>query len=184
MPTDDAQSLLWWHEPGPQVEPNPRDRRGWHLHYLRITREMATMSKCASRQIGAIIVRDNRLVAGGYNGAPPGVDLCQNVDEQCPRRALDVPSGERLDICPAVHAEVNAIATAARTGISVEGATMYAYCTVPCTTCTGAIIAAGISQVVCLEEAIYHPLSMTLFEHAAVDVTRYRREEVDAYHAD
>lgn len=193
MPNDSSTStgwpvserdLRWWEGISPQVGSNSRGQEEWDLHYLRIAREMSLMSKCASRQIGAIIIRDNRLVAGGYNGAPPGVSLCQFVDRPCPRRALNVSSGERLDICPAVHAETNAVATAARAGISIDGATMYAFCTVPCTTCAGVIIAAGIKRVVCLDDTIYHPLSLELFGRAGVELTHYRRKEVETHHAE
>lgn len=176
----EATNMRWWEDQDhPQVGPEPRAQHEWDRAYLRIAGQMAQMSKCASRQIAAVIVVDNRIVAAGYNGAPPGVDLCQRRDAECPRQTLGLPSGQRLDLCPAVHAEVNAIATAARTGTPIAGGTMYAYCTVPCATCAGAIIAAGIKRVVCLTEPIYHDLSVPMFGMAGVLMNCYSRERVD-----
>lgn len=174
------ENLNWWEDPQhPQVGARPRSQEEWDVWYLRIAREMARMSKCASRQIAAVVVVDDRIVAAGYNGAPPGVDLCQDRDAPCPRQSLGIPSGQRLDLCPAVHAEVNAIATAARTGTRIAGGTIYAYCTVPCATCTGAIIAAGIDRVVCLNETIYHELSLPMFDAAGVEVVMFDRGVID-----
>ena len=100
-------NLRWWEDSNhPQVQAVPRSEREWDLHYLQVAGSMSEMSKCASRQIAAIIAVDNRIVAAGYNGAPPGVSLCQDRNAPCPRQRLGLPSGQRLDLCPAVHAEV------------------------------------------------------------------------------
>ena len=173
----EEKNLHWWKDlTHPQTFQHYRSVEEWDRYYLNIAREIAKMSKCASRQIGALITVDNRIVATGYNGSPPDVDLCQTKDYECPRKELGLPSGQNLDLCPAVHAEVNAIVTAARVGISVNGGTMYAYCTVPCVGCTGAIISAGIRRVVCLDEPIYHALSLPMFKMAGVEVVQYDKD--------
>ena len=114
--------------------------------------EMAEMvgswSSCyrSGRNIGAVIVRDKRILTTGYNGAPAGLLSCAERGE-CLRDKLGIPSGTRHELCYAIHAEQNALIQAAKLGVSVEGATLY--CThQPCTICTKLIINAGISRIV------------------------------------
>ncbi len=97
------------------------------------------------RNIGAVIVKDKRILATGYNGAPSGVPHCTEVG--CLRQELGVPSGERTEICRGLHAEQNAIIQAAKYGISVEGSTIYST-TEPCSLCAKMLINAGITRVV------------------------------------
>jgi dCMP deaminase len=172
------------------------------------------MSKCLSRKIGAILVKDNRVIATGYNGPPSGVPHCDYraidvahrtapytdhfVAEECPRRRLGIPSGEGLEICPAVHAEINPIMQAARMGISTNGATLYCYCGTPCINCAKEIIQSSIKRVVCLarsgdidwdtpikdgdnpEKKEYNfPLSQKLFELAGVELDIVTEEEIE-----
>jgi len=118
------------------------------LFYMRVAKVAATRSKCASRGIGAVLVRDDNIIAWGCNGSPPGIDLCQDIYSQCPRQEFGYKSGAGLHICPAQHAERNAILQAAKHGISTNGSTLFCYCGLPCMECWKAIICAGIKRVV------------------------------------
>ena len=102
-------------------------------------------STCLRQKVGAVIVKDKRILATGYNGAPSGMPHC--LDVGCLREKLGVPSGERQELCRGLHAEQNAIIQAAKFGISIEGSTIYTtHC--PCITCAKMIINAGIRRVV------------------------------------
>lgn len=109
----------------------------------------ATRSTCIRRKVGAVLVKNRRVISTGYNGAPAGHQHCQEIG--CLREQLNVPSGEKHEICRGVHAEQNAIIQAAFRGISVSGA--YLYCTSkPCSICAKMIINAGILSVVYRDE--------------------------------
>jgi len=120
----------------------------WDKRFIEMSELIATWSSCfqENRQIGAVIVKDKRMMTTGYNGAPSGIESCSEKGE-CLRRVKDIPSGTRHELCYAIHAEQNAILQAARLGISVNGATLY--CThQPCVICSKMIINAGIKRVV------------------------------------
>jgi dCMP deaminase len=146
---------------------------------MRSAREVARRSKCASRQIGAVLAQDGCVVAEGYNGAPRGVDLCQDPNATCPRKAAGYKSGEGLESCPAVHAEQNAVAQAARLGAGINGATLYAYCCRPCKWCAGLLINAGVRRIVHLNDPDYDELAGVLLEGAGIQVCTVSREEVN-----
>ena len=99
-----------------------------------------------NRKMGAVIVRDKRILTTGYNGAPQGIKPCVERGE-CLRRKLGIPSGTRAEVCYAVHAEQNALIQAARMGVSVYGATMYVTYS-PCIICARLLINAGIVRVI------------------------------------
>jgi len=119
--------------------------------------EAAKYSRCLSRQIGAVIVRDNIIQAMGYNGPPATIPACntgwykdmigREVDV-CPRQDMGYGSGEGLNYCIAVHAERSAIVHAASRGASTNGCTMYMTCGIPCKDCLVEIIEAGIKELV------------------------------------
>ena len=117
----------------------------WDEYFLRIAKEVAGRSHCLSRQIGAILVKNRSIISTGYNGPPRGFTHCEG---ECPRQAAGFKSGDGLHLCPAVHAEVNAIANAARIGVSTKNTTMYLTCNVPCKDCLAVIINAGITGIV------------------------------------
>ncbi len=120
----------------------------WDKRFMEMAETVAGWSSCyqTNRHVGAVVVKDNRILTTGYNGAPQGVKSCTEKGE-CLRRKLDIPSGTRQEICYAVHAEQNAIVQAARLGVSLKGATLY--CThQPCVICAKLIINSGISRVV------------------------------------
>ena len=112
---------------------------------MDITRLVATRSSCLRRQVGALLVKDRNILATGYNGVPTGITHCETVG--CLRERLNVPSGERHELCRGLHAEQNAIIQAAKHGTTIDGATLYCT-TMPCIICTKMIINAGITRVI------------------------------------
>jgi dCMP deaminase len=152
---------------------NKRDKE-WDLYFLRIAKAVGENSKCLSRRIGAIIVRDKLILSSGYNGPPVGYIHCgekikKGETVQCPRRRLGYPSGQGLEICPAVHAERNTVLAAAKNGTATDGATLYCYCGFPCKDCLIEIINAGIKEIVCIKEIgrpfLYDGLSEEIFRY-------------------
>jgi dCMP deaminase len=121
-------------------------RPSWDEYFMEIARQVATRSTCLRRSVGALIVRDKRILSTGYNGAPRGVAHCDVAG--CLREKLGIPSGQRQEICRGLHAEQNAIIQAALHGVSVEGGTIYVTHQ-PCITCAKMIINSGIVRVVC-----------------------------------
>jgi len=143
----------------------------WDYRFMQLTETVATWSSCfqQNRHVGAIIVKDKRVLTTGYNGAPAGVNSCTDKGE-CLRRKLNIPSGTKQELCFAVHAEQNAIIQAGRCGININGATLY--CThQPCVICAKMIINAGIKRVV-YKEGYPDEFSLKLFEEAEVLVEK------------
>jgi dCMP deaminase len=109
------------------------DRPSWQEYFTDITQLVASRATCCRRKVGAILVKNKRILATGYNGAPSGVPHC--LDVGCLREEMGVPSGERHELCRGLHAEQNAILQAAHHGVSIDGADIY--CTnLPCIICT------------------------------------------------
>ena len=148
----------------------------WDKRFMELTEMVATWSSCyqTNRHVGAIIVKDKRVMATGYNGAPAGVKSCEEKGE-CLRRKLNIESGTKHELCFAVHAEQNAVIQAARSGINTNGSTLY--CThQPCVICAKIIINAGIRRVV-YKHGYPDEFSLQLFEEAGVLVEKYEEEE-------
>jgi len=130
---------------GNRAGDRPADRPSWDEYFLEIARTVASRSTCLRRRVGAVLVRDKRILATGYNGAPSGLPHCAEVG--CLRERLGIAAGERHEMCRGSHAEQNVLVQAARYGIAVEGATLY--CTnEPCSICTKLLINAGIKEIV------------------------------------
>ncbi len=121
-------------------------RISWDEYFMSMAELASKRSTCLRRQVGAVIVRDNQVLATGYNGAPKGLPNCCDTNE-CLREKLGVPSGERQELCRAVHAENNAITQCAVNGVSCKGGTLYVTAS-PCIMCTKQIINAGIIRIV------------------------------------
>jgi len=131
---------------------------------------VVSRSTCLRRQVGAVIVKDKKILATGYNGAPSGLAHCLEVG--CLRDKLGIPSGERHELCRGLHAEQNAIIQAAYHGVSVNGATLY--CTnLPCIICTKMLINAGIQRVV-YAEGYTDPLALQMWEESRVTVEQFK----------
>ncbi|MCX7982521.1 MAG: cytidine/deoxycytidylate deaminase family protein [Syntrophales bacterium] len=123
-------------------------RPSWDSYFMAIADLVSTRSTCLRRAVGAVLVKDKRILATGYNGAPSGLRHC--LDLGCLRKEKNVPSGQRHELCRGLHAEQNAIIQAALHGVSTDRSTIY--CTNhPCAICAKMIVNAGISSVVVKE---------------------------------
>ncbi len=125
------------------------DRPNWDEYFMEMAELTSKRSTCIRRQVGAVIVKEKHIIATGYNGAPRGVKHCEERGG-CLREKLNVPSGERHELCMAVHAEQNAIIQAATLGQSIEGGVIYVTHQ-PCVICAKMIINAGIKRIVVRE---------------------------------
>ena len=138
----------------------------WDERMMGMAKLVSTWSSCykVNRKVGAVIVKDKRILTTGYNGAGSGISSC--VDRGfCLREQMNIPSGTRHEICYAVHAEQNAIIQAAKLGVSVQGATLY--CThQPCSICAKMIINSGITRVV-FDEGYPDEFSIRSEEHTS-----------------
>lgn len=120
-------------------------RISWPIYFMKMAELAAERSTCKRRQVGAVAVKDNHILATGYNGAPAGQQHCLQIG--CLREELQIPSGQRHELCRAVHAEQNVICQAAQHGISLAGATLY--CTTqPCSICAKMLVNTGICKIV------------------------------------
>jgi len=144
-------------------------RPSWDQYFMDITRLVATRSSCLRRQVGALLVKDRNILATGYNGVPSGITHCEATG--CLRERLNVPSGERHELCRGLHAEQNAIIQAAKHGTNIDGATLYCT-TMPCIICTKMIINAGIKKVI-YGEGYADDLAREMIAEAAIQVLHF-----------
>lgn len=171
------------------------------IRFLKIAKLIGESSKCLSRKIGSILVRENCIVSEGRNGPPRGTKHCNerklqfysnlnesnykssiidvSIENKCPRRIFNYKSGEGLHLCCAQHSEENVINQAARNGISTLGAFLYAYCCLPCSKCMGSIINAGIKEVICLKvRPDYDTYSRVLTEESGILLREIDESEI------
>ena len=135
---------------------------------MAITQLVANRSTCLRRHVGAILVKDKRILASGYNGAPSGLRHCEEVG--CVRTNSSIPSGERHELCRGLHAEQNLIIQAAYHGIPINGSILY--CTnKPCVICTKMIINSGIKKVYFVD-GYDDPLSDQMLAEAGLELER------------
>ncbi len=135
---------------------------------MGITYMVAERSTCTRRKVGAIAVRDKRILATGYTGAPANISHC--LDVGCLREELGVPSGQRHEICRGLHAEQNVIVQAAIHGVSIAGADIY--CTTqPCLICAKMLINCGVKTIY-FAEGYPDELSENMFAEAGVRLER------------
>ena len=141
-------------------------RPSWDEYFLKIAFDVAERSTCLRRKVGAILVKNKRILATGYNGAPSGLRHCEDMG--CIREQQNVPSGQRHELCRGLHAEMNAFLQAAVHGVSTQDAALYTT-TFPCSLCAKMIINAGVKRVV---EAGEYPdaLASDLLAEAGVEV--------------
>ncbi len=143
-------------------------RPSWHDYFMSITRLVSERSTCLRRRVGAILVLEKRILATGYNGAPEGLQHC--LDIGCLRERLKIPSGQRHELCRALHAEQNVLIQAARYGIPVAGAELY--CTnLPCIICTKMLINAGVTTIY-YSEGYADEMSMEMLEEAGMKLVQ------------
>ncbi len=144
-------------------------RPSWDEYFMDIVDLVAKRSTCLRRQVGALIVKDKRILTTGYNGSPVGTKHCLEVG--CERDRLGIPSGQRHEICRATHAEQNAIVQAAYSGTSVKDGVMYVT-TQPCVLCAKLAINAGIVKII-FRGDYPDALAMDLLKEAGVRVVKY-----------
>ena len=147
------------------------NRLSWDEYFIEILKIVSQRSSCLSRQVGAVIVKDNRILATGYNGSPSGVQSCYEKG-YCIRK--NSKSGENLNMCFATHAEENAILQCAKFGISCDGATIYITC-FPCERCMKSIIQSGIKEVVYIND-YNDEISKSLANLSQITIRRYGDE--------
>ncbi|MGI6721404.1 MAG: deoxycytidylate deaminase [Anaerovoracaceae bacterium] len=145
-------------------------RPTWDAYFMEMAELVATRSTCLRRHVGAVIVKDKRVIATGYNGAPKGVPHCSEKGG-CLREQRGIPSGERHELCRALHAEQNAIIQAATFAQSVEGATMYVT-NQPCIICAKMIINAGIKRIV-VKEGYPDDLAVEMLDEAGLKIVKF-----------
>ena len=146
----------------------------WKKRFMELTEHIATWSSCLRRHVGAVIVKDKRIMTTGYNGAPAGVKTCIERGS-CLRNEMNIPSGTHAEVCYAAHAEQNAIIQAAKEGISLKGCVLY--CThQPCVVCAKMIINSGIKEVI-YKEGYPDEFSQKICEEAGVKLTKYNEDE-------
>jgi len=139
---------------------------------MDITRLIAKRSTCLRRQVGALLVKDKKILATGYNGAPSRLDHC--LDIGCLRQKKGIPSGERHELCRGLHAEQNAIIQAAYHGVGIRGATLY--CTNhPCIICSKMMINSGIDRIV-YEEGYADILAKEMLKESRIEVEKFSRK--------
>lgn len=170
--------------------------RDWDKYFLRLAKEVGSNSKCLSRHIGTVLVKDKSVVSTGYNGPPRRVLPCDSrvfihqdsiridgtlydevehrTGKKCPRYMIGAESGERLDLCIAGHSERNALIQAAREGTSTKGTELYCYCNPPCKDCVIEIINAGVETIICLDGPFYDNLSRYLIRESGINIIQYR----------
>jgi dCMP deaminase len=143
-------------------------RPAWKEYFMDIALLVARRSTCRRRRVGAITVRDKRILATGYNGAPSGLPHC--LDIGCLREEMGIPSGERHELCRGLHAEQNVIIQAAYHGVPIKGATLY--CTnLPCSICSKMLINAGINDII-YQEGYADSMTEEMLSAAGVTVVQ------------
>ncbi len=167
----------------------------WDAYFHGICIAVASKSPCLSRKIGAILVRDRSIVSTGFNGPSRGIPHCghgrmlkdsvlakefdmksfhpSRVDKECPRRILGYESGTHMELCPAQHAEENAVSNAARLGVSVLGSTLYMNSVIPCKNCFGTLINAGIIEIVVDEAKAYDKYTQFLIDNSSIKIRSF-----------
>jgi len=149
-------------------------RPNWHTYFMNMAKLASTRSTCLRRKVGAIIVKNNQIISTGYNGSPKRISHC--ADTGCLREKLNIPSGERHELCRGVHAEQNAVIQAAIYGISLQGASVY--CTnQPCVICSKMIINAEISNIY-IEEEYPDQLAQEMLQEAGIEMYKITDNQI------
>jgi dCMP deaminase len=164
------------------MERTSNEEKSWDKYYYNVCVEVADNSKCLSRGIGAILVRDKCIISTGYNGGPRGSIRCDqrpDIKERfrqegvCPRKAMGYGSGQGLEYCIAAHAEENSILMCARMGVVAKDAVMYMTCGIPCKNCMIKIINVGVKELVVTKMDLYDEASEYLLANSDVNVRLY-----------
>jgi len=146
-------------------------RPDWNTYFLELAHLASRRATCLRRKVGAVIVKNKHLLSTGYNGAPKGISHCDTMG--CLREKLNVPSGERHELCRGLHAEQNAIIQAALYGVGLKEATLYCT-TLPCSICAKMIINAGIKEIV-ISGGYPDKMASDFFKEAGIEVKRIKK---------
>ena len=145
-------------------------RPDWDTYFMTIAKLVSSRSTCLRRRVGAVIVKNKRILTTGYNGAPSGLPHCEDVG--CIRQQLKVPSGEKHELCRGLHAEQNAIIQAAYHGVSIKDSVIYVTCH-PCGVCAKMIINAGITEVI-IDEWYPDKMAQNIFKEGNIKVRQLK----------
>ena len=148
-------------------------RPSWERYFMDIAVLVSKRSTCLRRSVGAIIVKDRRVLSTGYNGAPSHVRHCSETG--CLRQQLKVPSGERHELCRGIHAEQNAIIQAALHGVSIKGADLFCS-NLPCSICAKMIINAGLQKIYYLA-GYADSMSQAMLDDAGIEVIKIENDQ-------
>jgi len=146
-------------------------RPSWDEYFLQIAKIVAKRSTCLRRKVGALLVKNRRILATGYNGTPSGITHCDVTG--CLREKLNIPSGERHELCRGLHAEQNALLQAALYGVSVKDSILY-ITNQPCIICTKMIINAGIKEIV-VENGYPDKMARGFLREAKINLRKIKR---------
>jgi dCMP deaminase len=149
------------------------NRPDWDSYFMKIADDVATRSTCVRRTVGAVIIKDKRILTTGYNGAPAGISHC--TEDTCLRIKYNVPSGERHELCRGLHAEQNAIIQAAYHGVSIKGGAIYVTHQ-PCSICTKMLVNSGIVKVI-YRSPYNDPLSAALLAETDIELIVFRDKD-------
>jgi len=148
------------------------ERPGNDEYFMEMAHLISKRSTCVRRKVGAVIVKDKRVLTTGYNGSPKGTKHCEELG--CIREQMNIPSGTRHELCRGVHAEQNAVIQAAYFGVSIQNSSIYTT-TFPCSMCAKILINAGINEII-YSESYIDDLSKRLFDETNVIIRRYPEE--------
>jgi len=146
-------------------------RPSWSEYFMSIAKLVATRSTCLRRHVGAVLVKDKRIIATGYNGAPAGIRHCEETG--CLREKLGVKSGERHELCRGLHAEQNVIIQAAYYGVSTKETILYSTHK-PCIICSKMLINAGVKKIF-FSEGYPDPLADEMISEAHIEIERLEK---------
>ncbi len=149
------------------------NRPSWDEYFMEVAHVVQKRSTCMRRHVGAVLVKEKRILATGYNGAPAGLPHCHETG--CLRKQLNIPSGERHEICRGAHAEQNAIAQAALLGVSTRDSEIYITAH-PCSVCAKILINAGVTRIV-YEKDYPDSLAIQILAQSCVRMERFRLEK-------
>lgn len=149
-----------------------RDSRpGWDEYFLEIAILVAQRSTCLRRKVGALVVKDRRILATGYNGTPSGIKHCSQAG--CLRDKLKIPSGERHELCRGLHAEQNVLLQASLHGVPLRDSVLYVT-NQPCIICAKMIINAGINEVV-MSGSYPDAMALSFLKEAKIKVRKVKQ---------
>ena len=150
-------------------------RPSYDEYFMEMAHVIAKRSTCLRRKVGAILVKDKHILSTGYNGAPKGLQHCSEVG--CLREKLNVPHGQRHEICRGLHAEQNAIIQASVFGVSIKDSVLY--CTnTPCVVCAKMLINAGVKKII-YDGDYPDDLAKKILQESKIKVEKYKKDNIN-----